>query len=286
MQPVSSRVSNIPSTVALPVWTATGCPSPAARCSQSLRISPKPAAMVPDAAEFHPAVRQRARTIPRRRYGRPSAASEVAGVGVPSGAATTLVPIPTTTASRPSATASASSRMPASFCGPASTSFGHFSENFMWSDPADLSEASMLTFCSAASSASPAAKPRVAATDGRYVDGLKDAAGEIAARRDPGAMPSSAPRGLLRGHQPQRSALASARARQGFRVGRADTDRRRRAGSPPIWLVDRAKMPSERNPSCLSVVRKSGNKSRPSRRAGQGRGVRSGRAAARFTVRS
>ena len=56
--------------------------------------------------------------------------------------------------------------MPASFRLPASTSFGHFSENFMWSDPADRSDASMLTRRSAASSASPAAKPSVAATAG------------------------------------------------------------------------------------------------------------------------
>ena len=56
--------------------------------------------------------------------------------------------------------------MPASFCRPASTSLGHFSENFISSDPADRSDASMLTLRSAASSASPAAKPSVAATAG------------------------------------------------------------------------------------------------------------------------
>ena len=88
------------------------------------------------------------------------------GVGVPSGAATTLVPMPTTTARRLSGMASASSRMPASFFCPASTSLGHFSENFIKSDPAALSDASILTLCKAASSASPAANPSVAATAG------------------------------------------------------------------------------------------------------------------------
>ena len=56
----------------------------------------------------------------------PSAASEVAGVGVPSGAATTLVPMPTTTASRSPATASASSRMPASLLPPGQHVVGPF----------------------------------------------------------------------------------------------------------------------------------------------------------------
>src|SRR5712675_454556 len=165
MQPDSSLVSNVPSTVEPPDWIATGCPSPAARSSQSRRISPKPRPLSQrprnSAQESDSVANSSSAPI-----WTPSAASEVAGVGVPSGAATTFVPIPTTTARRLSSTASASSRMPASFSGPARTSLGHFSENFISSDPADLSDASMLTFCSAASSASPAAKPSVAATAG------------------------------------------------------------------------------------------------------------------------
>ena len=164
-QPVSSMVSNVPSTAEPPAWIATGSPSPAARASQSRRISSKPwplFQMPRNSAQASDSVANNS-SAP---IWTPSAASEVAGVCVPSGAATTLVPMPTTTASRSPATASASSRMPASFCRPARTSFGHFSENFMWSDPADLSDASMLTFCNAASSATPAAKPSVAATAG------------------------------------------------------------------------------------------------------------------------
>src|ERR1700730_1050587 len=42
MQPDSSVVSNVPSPVEPPDWIVTGCPSPAARSSQSRRISPKP----------------------------------------------------------------------------------------------------------------------------------------------------------------------------------------------------------------------------------------------------
>ena len=38
----------------------------------------------------------------------------------------------------------------------------------------------------------------------RNVDHFENAAGEIATRRDPGAMPPSASRGLLRGHEPDR----------------------------------------------------------------------------------
>ena len=53
-----------------------------------------------------------------------------------------------------------------SFCRPASTSLGHFSENLVWSDPAVRNDASMLAFCKACSIASPAAKPSVAATGG------------------------------------------------------------------------------------------------------------------------
>src|SRR6266478_222591 len=163
--PVSSMVSKVPSIVWPPVWIATRSPSPAARASHRARISakPRPLSQMPRNSTQASDSAENSSSAP---IWTPSAASEVAGVGVPSGAAMTLVPIPTTTASRLPATASASSRMPASFCRPASTSFGHFSENFIWSDPADLSDASMLTFCSAASSATPAAKPSVAATAG------------------------------------------------------------------------------------------------------------------------
>src|SRR5713101_3423802 len=165
MQPCSSTVSNVPSTMAPPEWIATPCPSPAARSSQSRRISPKPWpwSQIPRNSAHESDSTANNSSAP---IWTPSAASEVAGVGVPSGAAMTLVPMPTTTPRRPPATASASSRMPASFSRPARTSLGHFSEYFISSDPAALSDASTLTFCSAASSASPAAKPSVAATAG------------------------------------------------------------------------------------------------------------------------
>ena len=62
--------------------------------------------------------------------------------------------------------ASASSKMPASFCRPASTSLGHFSEKSNSSDPAERNDASTLSLRSAASNARPAANPSVAATAG------------------------------------------------------------------------------------------------------------------------
>src|SRR5215471_9716291 len=42
MQPCSSRVSNVPSMIAPPALIETACPTPAARASHNLRISPKP----------------------------------------------------------------------------------------------------------------------------------------------------------------------------------------------------------------------------------------------------
>ncbi|OIQ63860.1 hypothetical protein GALL_545970 [mine drainage metagenome] len=158
-------VTNVPATVAPPAWTATACPSPAACSSQSRRISAKPRPWS-QRPRNSTQLSDRVANNSSAPISTPIALSEVAGVGVPSGAATTLVPMPTTTASPPLDRASASSRIPASFCCPTSTSLGHLSENFISSDPADLSEASMPTFCSAASSASPAAKPSVAATAG------------------------------------------------------------------------------------------------------------------------
>ena len=58
MQPVSSMVSKMPETRLWPVWTATGCPSPAASASQRRRISPKPLPLIPDVTVFDPSVRE------------------------------------------------------------------------------------------------------------------------------------------------------------------------------------------------------------------------------------
>ena len=71
-------------------------------------------------------------------------------------------------------------------------------------------------------SATPAAKPSVAATGGATVDHLEHAGRKIAARRNPGAIAPSAPGGLVIRHQPQRPLLAGLGAREPFRVGRAD----------------------------------------------------------------
>ena len=164
MQPCSSMVSKMPAICLPPDLIATVCPRPAARSSQSLRISakPRPLSQMPrNSAQPSDSAANSSSALTSM----PSAFSEVAGVGVSVGAATTLVPIPTTTA-RPPVTASASSRMPASFCRPAKTSLGHFSENFRSSDPGERMAASTLSLASADSSASPAAKPRVAATAG------------------------------------------------------------------------------------------------------------------------
>ena len=98
-QPASSMVSKMPSTAEPLVWIATFCPSPAARSSQSRRISlkPRPLSQVPrNCAQVSDRVANNSSAL----IWTPNAASDVAGVGVPSGAATTLVPMPTTTASR------------------------------------------------------------------------------------------------------------------------------------------------------------------------------------------
>src|SRR5262245_5742225 len=163
-QPASSMVSKMPSMVAAPVLMATFSPRPAARASQSLRISakPRPLSQMPRNSTQ---ASDNARNSSSAAIWMPSACSEVAGVGVPSGAATTLVPMPTTTA-RPAGTASASSRMPESFCPPASTSLGHFRANLNGSAPPARKAASTLTARTAASSESPAANTRVTAAAG------------------------------------------------------------------------------------------------------------------------
>src|SRR5689334_3314739 len=121
-QPCASIVSKMPSIVEPDEVIATGCPRLAARSSHSLRISPKPrplsqmprnSTQLSDSAE-------NSSSAP---ICTPRSASETAGVGVPCGAPTMLVPMPTTIASR-SSTISASSEIPTSFLPPTSTSFG------------------------------------------------------------------------------------------------------------------------------------------------------------------
>ena len=136
-------VSNVPRRSHPPAWIATGCPSPAARSSQSLRISPKPA-HCPRCRETRPRLSDSSANSSSAPTWTPSAASEVAGVGVPSGAATTLVPIPTTTARPIVGLGLRFQQYAGEFLRPARTSLGHFSENFMSSDPADRSDASAL----------------------------------------------------------------------------------------------------------------------------------------------
>ena len=204
----------------------------------------KAAAIVPDAAEFGPGSPTAPRTNPRRRSATPSAASEVAGVGVPSGAATTLVPIPTTTASRSPATASASSRMPASFCRPASTSFGHFSENFISSDPADLSDASMLTFAAPPRARARRQSPSVAATAGATSTTSRTLLARLPRGAIQGRCRRPRPAVCSDGHKPDRPALARRAHATSPPHWSSRPGRKRRAGSPPIWPVDRARMPS------------------------------------------
>ena len=156
------------------------------------------------------------RTGPRRRHRRRAPASEVAGYGVPSGAATTLVPMPTTTASRPSATASASSRMPASFCPPGQNIVGPFqrklhvfrSRRSQRRFDADLLQRRL--------ERQPRGKAERRRHRGRYIDDFEDAAGKIATRRDPGA-------------------IAGARAPRSAPWSRTRSARARRRGPAP-WL--------------------------------------------------
>src|SRR5882757_9396693 len=128
-QPLSSMVSNVPSTVMVPVLMATRSPSPAARSSHSLRISakPRPLSQMPrnstQASDNAPNSSSALICTPR-------ADSDTAGVGVPSAAAMTLVPIPATTARPPPGMASASSSKPQSFCPLTRMSFGHFRRYF------------------------------------------------------------------------------------------------------------------------------------------------------------
>src|SRR5438132_456456 len=87
MQPCSSRVSKVPSMVAPPDLMETACPRPAARDSHNFRISPnpRPLSQMPRNSA-HPS--ESAANSSSAPIWMPSAASEVAGVGVPSGAAT------------------------------------------------------------------------------------------------------------------------------------------------------------------------------------------------------
>jgi hypothetical protein len=56
----------------------------------------------------------------------------------------------------------------------------------------------------------------------RNAEDLEDAGGEIAARRDPGALATSPSRRLHRRHEPDRSAIARATAFHRLDIGRAD----------------------------------------------------------------
>ncbi len=56
----------------------------------------------------------------------------------------------------------------------------------------------------------------------RHVHDFENAAGKVATRRDPGALPAAPARRLLRRHEPHRSPLAIAGAGHGFGVGRPD----------------------------------------------------------------
>jgi len=80
-------------------------------------------------------------------------------------------------------------------------------ENVMWSDPGDRSAASMLTFFSAASSASPAAKPSVAATAGETPITSRMLLARFPRGAIQGRVSPSTSGGLLRCHEPYRPAL-------------------------------------------------------------------------------
>ena len=141
------------------------------------------APLVPDAPAIGPAVRQSRKSCSAL-VSTPSALSEIAGVGVPSGAATTFVPMPTTTASPSPGIASASSSIPVSFACPASTSLGHFSEN-----RSERRTGHDPKCCLQRKARRKAERCR---DRRRHLDSLKDAAGEIAPRRDPRAVPPPA----------------------------------------------------------------------------------------------
>jgi hypothetical protein len=86
----------------------------------------------------------------------PAAASEVAGYSVPSGCAARLMPMPSTSQSSPrSASARDSSRIPATFAPPSSTSLGHLQR---------ISASTGSALAQASATASAAAKPSCAAS--------------------------------------------------------------------------------------------------------------------------
>ena len=231
MQPVSSMVSKMPETTVWPVWTDTGCPSPAASASQRRRISPNP--LPPSQMPRHSAqLSERPRKSCSALVSTPSAASDVAGVGVPSGAATMLVPMPTTTARLPPGRVSASSRIPESFACPARTSLGHFRENPTEAEPGHGPKRRLQR-----QTRSKAERRRHGR---RNVDGFKNAAGQITPRRDPRPLPPPPARGLFCRDKPHRPALARRAPAPWLPNSSSRSDRSFRADSRPMWLVDRA----------------------------------------------
>jgi len=220
---------------------------PLARARRALQPEPpdftKAAAPVPDAAEFRPRVRQDGKQFLRPDID-PSAASEVAGVGrgLGRGYDVWLPKCTTTDARRSPATASASSRMPASFCRPASTSLGHFKRKLHMVRSRRPSNASRLPFAAPPRAQAPRQSPASPQTAGE-TRSLRGCCWEVTTGAIQGRLPSSTSRPVcsdVTNHI--RSRLAAARARHGFRVGRVRCCRTQRAGILPMRLEDRARM--------------------------------------------
>ena len=166
MQPVSSMVSNVPSSGGIAGLDRDGLSEPGGALQPEFSDVAKAPRRRPRCRGTPPSYPTGRRTSPPRRPGRPMPRARSPASACP--------PVqqrrwcrcrprrPGDCRPRPPLPAGC----PRAFFRPARTSLGHFSENFISSDPADLSDASMLTLCSAASSASPAANPSVAATAG------------------------------------------------------------------------------------------------------------------------
>ena len=245
------------------VRTATAPPSPAARASQRSRMAEKPRPSSQSAQRAITLVGERSEQRLGARSRQPSAAERGRRIGQARGRRATLTPMPTTTARRPPASVSVSSRMPASLA----PSGQHVVRPFEREAGPARSEARRAPPSRrrlSASATSPATKPSCG--DAARLERRRPAAergGEIAGRRGPGAAAAPPARRLLARRRP--------RAGPARRPGPAPRPRRwwsrsrrgRRADSRP----PRRGREGERHPLRTA----SGRRRRPSSTSGAGR---------------
>ncbi len=211
MQPASSMVSKMPSisfSRRIVSRRAGLAPPPAPATCRRISAKPRPSSQMP---RYSAHASDSARNNSPAPTLMPSAASEVARVGVPSGAATTLVPMPTTTADvhrrqppLPAGCRRASS--PRQECRSAISA-----GNVIGSEPGPQ-RLRRLLFAVPPRAPSPAAKPSVAATAGDTSIASRMLLARLPRGAIHGTLSAAASSGLLGRHEPDRPAFA-ARAR-------------------------------------------------------------------------